>query len=701
MVSEPLMPLFPTVVVIHLQGGAPEPKAPLKHVTGTSYWGGHVQDVQALSISINGGAEETVPLPGKLDDAAALAFVAERVTRPDTLTVLADVDLYLQPVELLLGGPIGQPWCLRQGAKAAWPHALPRMDVEPWSRHFALTPLPATQQLWRLYQEQRAVLSDAEFRLGVATHRLRHCLLRVDGEARRRGLLGLRAVLAETRVALGPLIGKTEAHAVLKGSVLDEATAFTALTAKFGVRLRATTIEHVDLDLLIHNPPAARAVLLLKRARAIISHLDQLSRWSDDVTVPICLEYAGAHTRRWSGKSRFRTVPFHGLPKTDKIAAHLVRQCFVVPPTHCLVRADLAQAEFREAGALCGCAEVRAIFDPAVGGRLLTDPYGTQWLRTFNQTVTKKSPQRALMKTSTIAQTYQAGEKSVIRAIALAVANPENDLAVKEVDEIARERGFLSSEITQTASFKRLHAELAIDASLVAVGSQLYRSFKQRHYRFDQVAQWLVKCVHAVATASDVASANLRLAYLRRDPTGPDPAQVQVRAERRPARSCLASVLVSIGTWPDTLTWREPAYRVVEHYGRERRLTIIDADGKPKAFTQALAVQNLIQASTRNNLATGMLELERRGYAHIPSVHDEVMLIVERKREAVLRARDDLMDVFGPASSLGFGWRVVADPSEVTVTQSLWEDLDDINPAKGDRWGRIERGESRCLENLP
>ena len=56
-------------------------------------------------------------------------------------------------------------------------------------------------------------------------------------------------------------------------------------------------------------------------------------------------------------------------------------------------------------------------------------------------------------------------------------------------------------------------------------------------------------------------------------------------------------------------------------------------------------------------------------------------------------------------------WVILIKPEEITVTQSMWEDEDDIKFPKldektgtmvgGDRWGKIERNDPDCLENLP
>lgn len=676
----------------------------LKSASQESYWSTHLDEVGSLVYSIGDQPRGMVALasgkPANDHAVMRLQELRELVSTSGCVTVVADVDLLKYPVEQLLGVACADLWCLYQGGKAVWPNLATGHSVEQLVKLLRMADMPPTAQMHLIYHAQIAVLSADEQQLLLATQRLRNVRLRINHGARRAAQAGLRSIMADIGQSLGVIIGADVATRILGGEQVDEAAALAALDRRFGVSLRGTSLDLVDVGLLVHQPDAARAVLLLKRARAVSTHLGNLTKWQSQTETPICLQFAGAHTRRWSCKSRFLNVPVHGLPKSDKTVAKLMRSTFRLPPDLCAVRGDLAQAEFRKAGELCGCPEVRAIFDPAVGGRLLTDPYGTQWLRAFNQEVGKKSPQRMLMKTATIAQTYQAGEKRVIISIALAVADPANGLSLAQVETIAQERGFMDPATVSSARFQRLLADLRVDAPLVALGSSLFAAFKRQHARFDEVAEWLVWCVDEVAKSVDVPSANQQLDRLRRAPRAPEQAMVSLRAARSPRLSLRPSVLVRIGTWSESLTWREPAYRCLGSEHREQ-LSIIGSDGKPRVFNKALALQNLVQAGTRNDIARGLVELERRGHRHVPTVHDEVLVIVPRTVECVLKARADLLDVYGDKSALVFGWPVMMDPAELTVTESLWEDLADIDPQEGRRWERIEGAETGCLDGLP
>jgi hypothetical protein len=130
-------------------------------------------------------------------------------------------------------------------------------------------------------------------------------------------------------------------------------------------------------------------------------------------------------------------------------------------------------------------------------------------------------------------------------------------------------------------------------------------------------------------------------------------------------------------------------------------VTIKKASGLIKPFTRQLAIENVTQAAARNAMCRGVAALDALGYRDVIHVHDEVMLLVRKERAAVLAARDALTKVFGPGHSMPMSWAILIKPEEITLTTSLYENEDDVDPKKGDRWGKIERNEPGCLEGLP
>jgi hypothetical protein len=123
----------------------------------------------------------------------------------------------------------------------------------------------------------------------------------------------------------------------------------------------------------------------------------------------------------------------------------------------------------------------------------------------------------------------------------------------------------------------------------------------------------------------------------------------------------------------------------------------------PKPFSRQLAIENVTQAAARNALCMGIEEMEKLGYRRYFHIHDELLLIVEKKREAVLKAREDILHVFGPGHALPYGWALLMNPDDIAVSQSLWEDENDVKPeADGGfaRWEKIRAGTPDCFANL-
>ena len=170
-------------------------------------------------------------------------------------------------------------------------------------------------------------------------------------------------------------------------------------------------------------------------------------------------------------------------------------------------------------------------------------------------------------------------------------------------------------------------------------------------------------------------------------PRAPDPSRLRIVLDDDVGG---ISVRVQCGQWPATLTWREPAFHVD---GDREGLYIVKAAEPRKQFSVQLAIENVTQATARNGLCRGLIELQKRGFNQILHVHDEIMLIVPRRREDVLRARGHMLELFGARNIHPMGWAMVMNPDEIRVTQSLYEGPPDLKLGAvvdllGDRWGR-------------
>jgi hypothetical protein len=91
----------------------------------------------------------------------------------------------------------------------------------------------------------------------------------------------------------------------------------------------------------------------------------------------------------------------------------------------------------------------------------------------------------------------------------------------------------------------------------------------------------------------------------------------------------------------------------------------------------------------------GVEELERRGFPDCLHIHDEGLLIVPRRRDVVLKAREAIIDVFN-GKNLPLGWALFVNPDEVCISQSLYEDEKQSQAT----WAKLRDGDDSVLEHL-
>lgn len=272
-------------------------------------------------------------------------------------------------------------------------------------------------------------------------------------------------------------------------------------------------------------------------------------------------------------------------------------------------------------------------------------------------------------------------------------------------------------------SMKMIIEKTGCSAAIAIASWNIHRLFNAAHLEFGMVADWLVNCVTQVAEVGRgrgiqgpdnmdrFIQAEKILRNMETASAAPDPAKLRLTIDDDYTAN-IPSVRVQCGPWPATVCWRKPAVRTNKMTNQGKpQLTILKANGLDKPFTRQLAIENVTQAAARNALCAGLLQLEDKyGTRDILHVHDEVLIITDRKREAVLAAKRQLIDVFGPKAGHPLDWAILIKPEEISVTQSLWEEETDImhffDEQKqewkgGDRWGKIERGDSDMFDNLP
>jgi len=480
-------------------------------------------------------------------------------------------------------------------------------------------------------------------------------------------------------------------------------------------KLKATDLNTMSLKKLnpaklARYPSVGKLLKATSEASKMVFHRRRAEVFHGVTEVDVELGAWRAHTGRFSSPSVGKGLNLHNLPKHLKAVAKPVRQLFRIPPEYCLVRADLANVEYRVEGIITGCKTVIDMFEDDQ----LADPYVRAWLAMTRITIDKSTESgkamRQLAKSAVLGLGFQmsaAGYATVLlKAIAAGDVTEEN-LKTIAMDLRWRPPGSGLEDIMQKVGCTKTVALAAF---------HIHRLFQEAHPEFRLIADWLVRCAQAVAGAGTYDRACALLDRMHLSTSAPDPDMIHLIVDPGSRGAKHPSIRAQCGPWVETVCWREPYLRPVgfnEVTRGEKRLTILKANGLPKTFTRQLAIENVTQAAARNQLCWGLLKLQRMGWQNILHVHDEVMIITPRDRLAVLQARSALLETFGPdAPDKPLKWATLVKPEEISVTQSLWEEENDLvefyvdkktkeKLAGGNRWARIQSGTPDCLENLP
>jgi hypothetical protein len=407
-------------------------------------------------------------------------------------------------------------------------------------------------------------------------------------------------------------------------------------------------------------------------------------------------------------------------PKHDVSIAKPVRQVFRLPPDKCFVRGDLANVEYRVEGWLTDCPSVMKMFDETLGGNRFSDPYIKGWETMTRQVITKKDPVRQVSKSATLGLGFSMSSFGYAKVLLGVCSDPHSKVTEEKLKIMIKDLGWpLPSE----QSLKMIVEKTGCSATIAVASWNIHRLFNAAHPEFGMCAEWLVNCITRVAEVGRgrglsgpnnidrFVQAERILREMEKASAAPNPAKLRLSIDDDYTAK-IPSVRVQCGPWPATVCWREPAVRTNKMTNQGKpQLTILKANGLDKPFTRQLAIENVTQAAARNALCAGLLQLEDKyGTRDVLHVHDEVLIITDRKREAVLAAKQQLIDVFGPKAGHPLDWAILIKPEEISITQSLWEEELDImyffdefkkEWKGGDRWGKIERGDADMFENLP
>lgn len=374
-------------------------------------------------------------------------------------------------------------------------------------------------------------------------------------------------------------------------------------------------------------------------------------------------------------------------PKRNPLVAKPVRGLFALDDGLVFVRGDFANVEYRIEGLLTGCAHVNTLFSADV----LADPYSMFWTTATGQPCSKKDPVRQLAKAAVLGLGYLMGIRRWMEELLRGLADPTFGVTLADLDAVCRANGWgMPSDPRVKAAMTMLNAPWQV----ATVAYETRERFHRVHPEFARMARWLERAVGKLAGALDPARAS---AQLYAEPHAPNPKLIELVVDDvLQGRS--VRVRCGPGWSSPTVTWRDLMVRTTP---LGTGMTFVRAGNRPPARASLnTLIENIVQSAARNALCQGLLELKRRGHPYILHVHDEVMIVTHRTPAAMLAARQDMIDVFGPGgwiSRQGWDWAVVVKPDDITMSRTLYDDEKWSQQA----WAKLMTGDASPLGELP
>lgn len=701
----------------------------------------------------------------KEDEAYLLNGLLMLATDPRYVFVAHNAAFDIRVLRFLLNIP--QPcnvWCTVEGSMGAWPelpggyslNTIPRVLMFPDNLQKLSIDLRAgkhtdeemeaynvrdVEVLREIYTQQAGAIAPMEQEVALRTHRQRQFHFIVDQE-KLSALIETLTKSAEyaeteaTKYLVDPTIEnmseeqKAEYLTALKQNVFNrdvvdgKGKAIKGLEGTGSLRsvrskrllnyihsqgatnFNTTSHKKLNPSIAATNPRLASLIKSSSDVNKMLSHKRRSIIFRGLNEVDVELGYMRAHTGRFSSPSTGKGLNLHNIPKHLIEVAKPVRQTFRLPLEYCFVRGDLANVEYRMAGYLAGCVTVEKMFDPRLGGDPMADPYVLAWLAMVAQHINKKDPVRQVSKQAVLGLTFIMSAMGYAKVLNNVIADPKSKVTIDLLEDIIKSQMWRAPS---DDSVDTIMQRLGCSRTVAIASYHIHKNFNKAHPEFATLGNWLVTCAEVVARSPTLRTAQQQLLVKASSTHAPQPDRLRLFAELTPGTD-KPSIRVQCGPWAPTVCWRRPSMMSVNEVGGKQRqaLTVVKANGPSKIFTRQLAIENVTQAAARNQLCWGVAELDKRGQPNVLHIHDEIMIICKRDRESVLKAREDLLAVFGPQSYNPLGWAILVKPDEVTVTESMYEDEVDLqapsekNGMKGfDRWRKIEQNTADCLAQLP
>jgi len=543
-----------------------------------------------------------------------------------------------------------------------------------------------------LHQEAMRRLNAYEIRIHEMTQAVKELAFDVDVAAVHAAANGFEAQATQSAADAAALLGDHGAvnyDAGVPRSVKPH-EAKRLLLENLGFQTQTISIKKINPEKLRQAADAAKAIDALAQTNKALSNRRRVGTFARTTRIDCELTYFAAHTGRWSSRNTGKGLNLHNLPKRNPLVAKPVRQLFVLPDDLCFVRGDFANVEYRVEGLLTGCQYVIDLFTNDVNA----DPYAKFWTAATGQPCDKRNPadvpKRQLAKAAVLGLGFQMGLQRWMEELARGLGDPAFGVTLADLDAVCVSSGWTTPTDRRA---KAAMTKLGVPWQVAAVAYHTRELFHSLHPEFARAARWLETAVGRVAGAIDPDAA---LAWAYSLPNALDRNIVDMIPDDTIQGR---SLRVRCGHWAHpTVTWRDLLVRDTP-FGAG--LTFVRAGSRPPARTTInVLIENITQSAARNALCTGLLELDRRGYPYILHVHDEVMMLVPRDRDAVLQARKDMIEVFGPGgyvASKGWDWSAIIKPGDITMSRTLYED----EKWAGSAWTRLAQGDLSVFKELP
>lgn len=534
-------------------------------------------------------------------------------------------------------------------------------------------------------------LSKSEITISEMCNALRELHFEIDQDAVAAAAEGFDSIIGESVESLIEVLGP-EAKRVFgrdgnKIKSVKPAPMKALLASVAGFNTDTISQKKLNPEDLRSKPLASRALENTSAANKALFHRRNAAKFAGRGRVDVELCYFRAHTGRYSSaQPGCKGVNLHNMPKHDKRVAKALRSMFRLPEGYCWVSVDLANIEYRMEGWLTRCETVRQMFEDNV----LTDPYLSFGYAATGIWFKKTDPIRQVFKAAVLGLGYGMMHKTFILSLLKTIASPFIDLSLEDMQDIvaaqrwSRPRGKYAS---------RIQKETSAPDAVMAVAFAMHEAFHRVHPEYKATANWLLE---AVEMCNRLANPDRYLKNLYSYPGAPPQERLDLQFAPDLFGPGTKNVRVRCGLWDQpTVTWRDLAIRK-DKYDNMSLTMVQEGNKPPKGMTGRLVIENVTQSASRNGMCAGKLKLKDRGWPYIMSVHDEIKIACRTDPEEVCRARQDLIDVYGPGNALGYGWAVSIDPTEVSVSSSMYEDGQDM-----EWWEEVKNGNKQLLTQLP